>query len=198
MDRKKTFRTLIDLFVTFFKIGGFTFGGGLAMIPLIEKEVVTRKKWIDEDEIVDIFAVAQSIPGVIAINSATQVGYKVSGKKGAVAATLGVVLPSFLIILIIAMFFTRVQDNIIVKNMFKGIRPCVAVLIGSAAVRISKTSVKDKITLLIALVAFALVLFFEIHSIFAIIGGAVAGILIKALFPDKSLNAEKRNVGNGK
>lgn len=186
MNEKSQFKELWGIFLAFFKIGSFTFGGGYAMIPLIEKEVVDKKAWISKEDIIDVFAVAQSIPGAIAINSATLIGYKIKKKKGSYAATLGVILPSFLIILLIATVFSKFQDNIIVQNAFKGIRPAVVALIFIAAVNIGKTAIKDKISLVIALVAFTLILVFDVHAIFAVIGGAVVGLVLYKIPNNKS------------
>lgn len=179
------FKQLKDVFLSFFKIGCFTFGGGYAMIPLIEKEVITNKKWVSKEDIVDILAVSQSIPGAVAINSATLIGYKIAGKKGAYSATLGVVLPSFTIITIIAAFFSRFQDNHIVQAAFMGIRPAVVALIITAAVKIGKVSIKDKPGLVICALSVILVVVLNIHAILTIISGATFGLVIYRLFPSK-------------
>lgn len=178
-------KPLKDLFITFFKIGLFTFGGGYAMIPLIEKEIAEEKKWVKREEIADILAVAQSIPGAVAINSATFIGFKQSGKKGALAATLGVILPSFIIIAVIAAFFSRVSDNLIVKSMFAGIRPAVVALITVAVLKVGKTAIRDKTGLMIAIIAWLLVVALGIHAILVIIGGAVFGLLAYKFRPEK-------------
>jgi len=115
-------KKLLKLFWIFFKIGAFTFGGGYAMIPLIEREMVEKQKWLSDDEIIDMFAVAESIPGAIAINTSTFIGYKVAGYWGAIVAMFGVALPSFLIITIIAAVFSQFQDLPLVKAAFEGIR----------------------------------------------------------------------------
>lgn len=120
---------LLQSFKTFFKIGLFTLGGGYAMIPLIEKEIVDRHRWMAREELMDMIAIAQSCPGVFAINVSTFVGYRLRKTRGAVCTTLGTALPSFVIILLIAMFFRRFQDNTIVAAMFRGIRPAVVALI---------------------------------------------------------------------
>lgn len=120
---------LLQSFKTFFKIGLFTLGGGYAMIPLIEKEIVDRHRWMAREELMDVIAIAQSCPGVFAINVSTFVGYRLRKTRGAVCTTLGTALPSFVIILLIAMFFRRFQDNAIVAAMFRGIRPAVVALI---------------------------------------------------------------------
>ena len=120
---------LLQSFKTFFKIGLFTLGGGYAMIPLIEKDIVDRHRWMTREELMDVIAIAQSCPGVFAINVSTFVGYRLRKTRGAVCTTLGTALPSFIIILLIAMFFRRFQDNTIVAAMFRGIRPAVVALI---------------------------------------------------------------------
>ncbi len=113
-----------DSFRTFFKIGAVTFGGGYAMIPIIETEVVEEKhKWVNKEELLDLIAIAQSTPGVFAVNISTFIGYKLRGTKGAICATVGSALPSFIIILLIAMFFHQFQDNKIIASIFNGIRP---------------------------------------------------------------------------
>ena len=114
-----------ESFKTFFKIGAFTFGGGYAMIPIIESEIVENRKWISKDEFVDLIAVAQSCPGVFAINLSTFIGYKIKRVPGAICTTLATALPSFIIILLIALFFHSFQDNPVVESIFKGIRPAV-------------------------------------------------------------------------
>jgi len=133
-----------DSFKTFFRIGAFTIGGGYAMIPLIESEVVDRHRWIRREEFLDIIAIAQSCPGVFAINMSVFIGYKLRRLPGAISATLGAALPSFLIILLIAMFFTHIKDNPVVESIFQGIRPAVVALIAAPTFSLAKSA---KITL---------------------------------------------------
>jgi len=178
-------KQLKDIFVTFFKIGLFTFGGGYAMIPLIEKEIVEKKKWVEREEITDILAISQSIPGAIAINSATFIGFKTSGSKGALAATLGVILPSFFIISIIAAFFSKFGNNHILKSIFSGIRPAVVALIFFAVYKVGKTSIKDKTGLIVSIIGLVLIIAFNIHVILVIIGGAVFGLVVYKFWPGK-------------
>lgn len=128
------------LFKTFFKIGIFTLGGGYAMIPLIQKEVVERHKWLSNEEMLDVIAIAQSCPGVFAVNVSTFVGYKLCRLKGAVSSTIGAALPSFVIILLIAMFFRYFQDNPVVAAMFRGIRPAVVALIAVPTFNMAKSA----------------------------------------------------------
>ena len=126
------------LFPTFFRIGLFTIGGGYAMIPLIEQEVVDRHQWVTREELLDIIAIAQTTPGVFAINTSVFVGYKLHRLPGAIAAAVGTALPSFLIILLIAIFFRAFQDNAVVAAMFRGIRPAVVALIAVPTFRMAQ------------------------------------------------------------
>ena len=139
-DRKAKMR---KLFLVFFRIGAFTFGGGLAMIPFFKREIVDNHHWIEEEDIVDIFAIVQSVPGVIAVNSAIFVGYRVAGILGSVASALGVVLPSFVVIAVIATFFTTFKSIPVVANAFEGISAGVTALIVSALLNLRKASIKD-------------------------------------------------------
>ncbi|HHY70182.1 MAG TPA: chromate transporter [Thermoanaerobacterales bacterium] len=187
MDNKKSgLNLLLEIFAVFFKIGSFTFGGGYAMIPLIEREVVQNKKWVTEEEMVDVFAVAQSMPGAVAINSATFIGYKVSGKKGAVVATTGVVLPSFLIITLIAVFFSRFQDTPVVKAVFSGIRPAVVGLITIAALKVAKASIIDTTGVILSILSIILVVILNVQAIFVILVGAAVGLTVYYLFPKRA------------
>ena len=129
-----------EAFLTFFKIGVVTFGGGYAMIPIIEEEVVNKHHWVEKEELLDLIAIAQSCPGVFAVNISTFIGYKLNKKKGAFCTTLGAALPSFLIILLIAMFFHRFADNKVVAAMFRGIRPAVVALIAVPTFRLAKSA----------------------------------------------------------
>ena len=130
----------IESFRTFFKIGAFTLGGGYAMIPIIEAEVVDKHKWIDKKEFIDLIAIAQSCPGVFAINISIFIGYKLRKTKGALCTALGTALPSFMIILLIAMFFKQFEDNKIVVSLFRGIRPAVVALIAAPVFSMAKSA----------------------------------------------------------
>ena len=127
-------------FKTFFRIGLFTLGGGYAMIPMIETEVVNKHKWITKEEFLDLIAVAQSCPGVFAINMSTFIGYKLRKTRGAISCSLGTALPSFFIILLIAMFFHQFQDNHVVQAIFRGIRPAVVALIAVPTFNLAKSA----------------------------------------------------------
>lgn len=166
-----------DLFITFLRIGGFTIGGGFVMLPLIQKEVVDNKKWISEDEIVDYFTVGQSLPGIIAINTCTMVGYKLKKVPGAVAATAGMITPSLIIITLIAAFLTHFQDIPLVQSAFNGIRAAVVATIAMAVVRMAKKSVVNRFGIFIAILSFTVVSFFDVSPIWVIIFSALVGIL---------------------
>ena len=134
-------QSLATIFVSFLKIGMFTFGGGYAMLPLIERELITKRKWIEQKEFLDLLTLAQSVPGPIAVNTSVFVGYKVRGLRGAAAALLGTVTSSFVIILAIAIFFAGIRQNPVVDAAFKGMRPAVVALIASAALTILRVVV---------------------------------------------------------
>ena len=149
-------KELFDLFWTFCKIGALTFGGGYAMLPLIQREIVENKKWSTEKEILDYYAVGQCTPGVIAVNTATFIGYKLKGIIGGIVATLGVIFPSIVIILIIATFLQNFADLAIVQSAFAGIRVAVVALIITTVVKLIKSSIKDYLGVIIAIIAFVI------------------------------------------
>lgn len=170
----------LEMFSVFFKIGAFTIGGGYAMVPLIEAEVVDKKKWIEKDEFVDTLALAQSSPGPIAVNTAVFVGFKMDRYKGAFFTTLGAVLPSFLILLVIAMFFRQMKDLEAIESAFKAIRPAVVALIATSVIRLSKSSkIKGK-AFIIPIAVAASVAFLKITPIIFIVLAAVGGNLYMA------------------
>ncbi|MCX7796864.1 MAG: chromate transporter [bacterium] len=169
---------LISIFTVFFKIGAFTWGGGYAMLPLIKNEVVEKKGWISSEDFIDGIAVSQSLPGPIAINIATYVGHKLCGKLGSLMALAGAILPSFISILIIAMFFLRFRDLKLVQNFFKGANPAIVALIASAVIDIGKSALKRYRELIITMVLFLLLVYFKIHPILAILISAILGIIL--------------------
>jgi chromate transporter len=184
-------RIKFRLFLIFFKIGLFTFGGGFAMLPLIEKEIVEKAKWITQEEICDIFAISQSFPGAIAINSATIIGHRIAGYGGAIFSTLGVVLPSFIVILVVANIFNFITKTATVIAALKSISASVVALLIFAAVRYARTSIKDKISPAITVIAAFIILFTKIHPLYTIIFGIAAGFsihYIKLLIKRKKIN----------
>ena len=148
-------KEIFDMFITFAKVGAMTFGGGYAMLPILQREVVENKGWAEEAELTDYYAIGQCTPGVIAVNVATFVGYKYRGVKGALAATLGVVFPSLIIIMSLAGVIAAFSDLTLVQHAFAGIRVCVSVLVFNAVVKLWKSAVVDKLTLAVFLVVFA-------------------------------------------
>jgi chromate transporter len=168
---------LITIFWEFFKIGLFTFGGGYAMIPLIEKDIVNKYHWLTMEQFTELIAISEMTPGPIAVNSATFVGYKVAKFWGAVSGTLGVVLPSFLIIWAVASVFFVFQDNQIVQAAFKGLRPAVLGLIIVAALSVGKISLVDYKSVLILLFVVAGLWIFKLHPILALLMSAIIGIV---------------------
>lgn len=178
-------KELFDLFWTFCKIGALTFGGGYAMLPLIQREIVENKKWSTEKGILDYYAVGQCTPGVIAVNTATFIGYKLKGIIGGIVATLGVIFPSIVIILIIATFLQNFADLAIVQSAFAGIRVAVVALIITTVVKLIKSSIKDYLGVIIAIIAFIISAFIGLSPVYVVIAAALTGFISKGLRGDK-------------
>ncbi|WP_342449179.1 chromate transporter [Acetomicrobium sp. S15 = DSM 107314] len=169
---------LLQLLFSFFKVGLFGFGGGYAILPLIQREIVSLHNWLTMDQFIDIVAISQVTPGPVAINAATFVGYKVAGLVGSLIATTGVVLPPVIVILILTRLFLKYRDLALVKAMFNGIRPVVVSLILAATVMIVPSSITDVAGVLIAVVTFLLIKRFKLDPILSIALAAMVGILI--------------------
>lgn len=172
-------KELLGLFATFFKIGLFTIGGGLAMLPLIQHTIVDKKGWLTEEGMADCIAVSQSLPGVIAINAATYIGKSRKGFAGALAASFGVILPSFTIIICAVIFLVAVGPNHYIEGAFVGVKAASCGLIAYAAYRQGKQVIKGKLGVLIAVASFALVAFFGISAVWPIILGGAVGFLFR-------------------
>ncbi|HHV80065.1 MAG TPA: chromate transporter [bacterium] len=172
-------KLLLSLFSVFFKIGAFTWGGGYAMLPLIKNEVVEKKRWISSDDFIDGIAVSQSLPGAIAVNTATFVGHKICGKLGSLVATAGAVLPSVITIIIVAMFFLQFKDLKVVQSFFRGANPAIAALILSSVLDLGKSALKNRQDIIISIGLLLLLIYFDIHPILAIIISAILGIILK-------------------
>lgn len=171
---------LLDLFCAFFRIGLFTFGGGYAMLPLLQREIVEKKHWATEEEMLDYFAVGQCTPGIIAVNTATFVGFKEKKLSGAIFATLGIVSPSLVIITVIAALLSNFAHIAAVQNAFAGIRVAVCVLILNSIVKLWKKSVVDKLTLGVFIAVFlGSVLLSHVSPVMFIVGAAVLGIVVR-------------------
>ena len=184
MKKDSYFYRLLVLFLTFMKVGALTFGGGYAMIPIIQNEVSVRKKWITDNEIIDIIAIAESTPGPIAINTATYVGFKVAGILGGIVATIGLVVPSFVIIFVISFFYKDFMQIQAIQAIFKGLKIGVVILLFSAFIKLSKgfklnllSAILFVIGLSIMIVANVLPNNFNYWSLSLIMFGAICGIL---------------------
>lgn len=171
-------KTKLDLFLSFFRIGLFTFGGGYAMIALIEREFVEKKKYLDSKEFLDMIAIAESTPGPIAINMATYIGYKTKKLLGAIVASLAVCLPSFVIIYLVSLFFDQFISLTYVGYAFKGIQACVIYLIFSAGIKMIKSVDKNLINIILCIITMSLIIIF---TLFSISFSSIFYILIAAL-----------------
>ena len=173
-----TLATLLELFLTFCKIGAVTFGGGYAMLPILERELATKKGWTTADDLLDYYAISQVTPGVIAVNVSTFIGNKKAGAIGGIVATLGVVTPSIIIITLIALCIANFNDIIWVQKALKGINIAVASLLTYSVFNFAKKSIRSALALIILLAAFIAVFVFNVGSVIVIIAGAVLGVVI--------------------
>lgn len=180
----------LQLFLTFFKVGALVFGGGFAMIPIIEREVVTNKKWVSPEDFIDMIAVTQASPGPVAVNSAVFIGYKLKGLPGALVSLLGTVLPSFTIILLFAIFLASQGDNEILKRFFAGVRPAVAALILGAGLKMGKKVIHSSFALIISISALVTLFLLGLHPIILIILGALTGVLYYRFAPPNDPSKE--------
>ncbi len=181
-----------DLFRNFFHIGLFTIGGGYAMIPLIQQKVVQQKQWVSEEELVDLMAVAQSCPGIFAVNISIFIGYKLRGVKGALCSTLGACLPSFLIILAIATLFQQFKDNEWVARFFRGIRPAVVALIAAPVFRMAKSARVTRHTIWIPAAAALLIWLAGVSPIYIILLAGLGGYAYGQLINDPEDKADEK------
>ncbi|MCQ2208076.1 MAG: chromate transporter [Paludibacteraceae bacterium] len=174
-----------DLFYTFVKIGAFTLGGGYAMLAMVEKAVVEQRKWIEEKDFWDMITLVQTLPGVFAINTALYVGYRIKGMKAAIAAMLGAALPSFIIIILLATFFSNMWENEVVVAIFKGIRPCVVALILAPSIKMVKSVGISLKMMWVPILAVIAVCVFYISPIYVIVVSALGGLLWGMIKMDK-------------
>lgn len=186
----KHIKDLWTLFAAFFRIGLLTFGGGYAMLPMIEKEVVEKHKWATLDEVMDYFAISQCTPGVIAVNSATFIGYKTKGVLGGIVATLGVITPSIIIITLIATVLNSFYENKYVKAAFQGVGVAVCAVLVQAVWKIGKAGIVDVFSGLLAVVAFFVSVFVDVSPIFIIVPAGILGVVYMTF-------REKHNSRNG-
>ena len=177
-----------DLFYTFAKVGAFTIGGGLAMLSLIRDVVIKQKKWLDDDEFLDVIALSQSLPGLLAVNLAIFIGYRANGTKGSIAATLGSVLPSFIMILIIAMAFAQFRYNPVVDAIFKGIRPVVVALIAVPTMQLAIRNTMNWVTGAMALATLILISFLNVSPIYILLTVGICAFAV-------AKHREPKNIG---
>lgn len=172
---------LLDLYVTFVRIGVCTFGGGLTMLPVLQAEVVDKKNWATEDELLNYYAIGQCTPGVIAVNTATFIGHKTKGISGGIIATLGLVTPSLIIISVIATFLTTFADMAVVQHAFAAVRVAVAAMVLNTVIKMWKSTVKDKLGIAIGISALIASFFLKVSPIVIVIIGGSVGVLLPAI-----------------
>jgi chromate transporter len=170
-----SYKRVWQLFISFLKAGSFTFGGGLAMLPLIRKEVVDKRGWMKDDEMLDAFAIGQSMPGAIAVNVSVFVGRKVAGYAGAIAAAFGVVLPAFVSIIIVLLILTGLRDNPYVDKVFTGIKAASAALILLSVIKLGKSAITDKHGWVIAVASFIAVAVLNLHAVWVVLFAGLYG-----------------------
>ena len=194
MENQNKIVRLFDLFFTFARIGLFTFGGGLAMMPMMQKELVDKKHWITEEDLIDYYAVGQSTPGIIAVNVATFVGYRQFGVFGGVIATLGIIFPSLVIIMLLAGGINSISEYPRVQAALKGINVAVAALLTSVIIKFAKKTIKNVWNVLFMLLAFVCIFFFKVPSFIVILTAIVLGILNVLRITRKEKKTEQQEV----
>lgn len=182
-------KLIVQIFTTFLKISPVTFGGGYAIIPLIEREVVQRKQWVNTEEMADVVAIAGAMPGTVAINSATFIGYRLGGITGAIAAILGILLPTFILMVSLSLFFLEIRHHPKVEAAFVSMRVTVVALITYAAIKYGKAAIAGRMSVVLIGLTVALLLFTQVHPFYLVIGGGAAGILLAGI-------REKRGIGH--
>ena len=185
---KNKIRQFLELYLAFVKIGAFTFGGGLAMMPIMQRELIEKRGWLTEEELIDYFAIGQSTPGIIAVNVATFVGYKRLGWFGGIIGTLGVVTPSWVIIMLLAGAISSVDKYPLAQKALKGINVAVAALLTSVIVKFSKKTIKNIWNAFFMLLAFVLIYFLKVQSVWIIIASLITGSLL-TLYKQKKVKA---------
>ncbi len=192
---KNKLKQFLELYSAFVKIGAFTFGGGLAMMPIMQRELIEKRGWVTEDELIDYFAIGQSTPGIIAVNVATFIGYKKLGWLGGIIGTLGVVTPSWVIIMLLAGAISSVDQYPLAQKALKGINVAVAALLTSVIVKFSKKTIKNIWNALFMLLAFALIYFFKVQSVWIILSSLIIGCLLTLYKQKKQKTSVSEKVG---
>ena len=188
---------LIELFIVFFKLGAFTIGGGIAMLPLLQNTLIEEKKWFSKEEFMDIVAVCQSLPGVVAINMATYVGFKKKGLIGSAVSTFGVTIPSFVMILVIAKFITSLGDNSILMGAMAGLRAAALGMVVVAVIQLMPAAIKNKWAMLAAAAAFVLIAVLKVNTAYVILLFALLGIAVSFAGSRRAAEAAKPGAKTG-
>lgn len=190
----KKLKQFLELYYVFAKIGTFTIGGGLAMMPMIQKELIEKRHWITDDELLDYYAVGQSTPGIVAVNISTFVGYKQLGILGGIIATFGMVTPSLVIIMLLAKFINSIDDFPIVQKALKGINVAVTALLTSVVINFSKKTIKNFFNAICMIISFVVVFFLKIQSFYIILVALLIGTIITAIkLKKENKNSEKKS-----
>ena len=191
MEKKKLLPTLLELFLAFFRTGIFTFGGGLAMMPMLQKELIEKKHWLTDEDLIDYYAIGQSTPGIIAVNVATFVGYRQAGILGAIVATLGIISPSIIIITILAGTINSISEYPRVQAALKGINVAVAALLTTVIIKFAKKTIKNVWNVLYMLIAFVCIFWFKVPSFIIIIAAILLGCLNVVRLQKKQAREQK-------
>lgn len=186
----KKLKDLFTIYFAFFKVGAFTFGGGLAMMPMLQKELIEKKQWLTEEELIDYYAVGQSTPGIIAVNVATFVGYKRAGILGGIFGTLGIISPSLIIIMILANLINSISDYPIVQKALTGINVAVAALLTSVIINFAKKTIKNVWNAIFMLVSFLLIFALKVPSFIVILFGLATGIILTFIHKKKETKTD--------
>lgn len=186
----KKLKELFTIYFAFFKVGAFTFGGGLAMMPMLQKELIEKKQWLTEEELIDYYAVGQSTPGIIAVNVATFVGYKRAGILGGIFGTLGIISPSLIIIMILANLINSISDYPIVQKALTGINVAVAALLTSVIINFAKKTIKNVWNAIFMLISFLLIFALKVPSFIVILFGLTTGIILTFIHKKKETKTD--------
>ena len=186
----KKLKDLFTIYFAFFKVGAFTFGGGLAMMPMLQKELIEKKQWLTEEELIDYYAVGQSTPGIIAVNVATFVGYKRSGILGGIFGTLGIISPSLIIIMILANLINSISDYPIVQKALTGINVAVAALLTSVIINFAKKTIKNVWNAIFMLISFLLIFALKVPSFIVILFGLATGVILTFIHKKKETKTD--------
>ena len=194
MEKKKLLPTLAELYIAFFRTGIFTFGGGLAMMPMLQKELIEKKHWLTEEDLIDYYAIGQSTPGIIAVNVATFVGFRQAGVLGAIVATLGIISPSIIIITILAGTINSISEYPRVQAALKGINVAVAALLTTVIIKFAKKTIKNVWNVLYMLIAFVCIFWFKVPSFIIIVAAILLGCLNVVRLKKKAAKTENTEV----